>query len=289
MIQVAIVSGKGGTGKTVVTGAIAALLSGKVVMADCDVDAANLALIMQPETVQTELFTGMDRALIDPGRCIRCNICSDTCRFGAITVCEGDVRVNTERCEGCGVCEYVCPSDAIKMVPHVCGEIRSAHTRYGPFIDGALYPGSGNSGLMVHTIRKKAREIVPDTSLILIDGPPGIGCPLISAVTGCDLVILVAEPGSSGRHDLRRLVTVCRSLRCTMVMVINRADLVPEGTLQLRKSAEEWKIPIIGEIPLDPQVMKATRNGEPFSHYKGPASRQIRNVVDYLVDNLRVL
>lgn len=288
MIQVAVVSGKGGTGKTVVTGAIAALLSGRVVMADCDVDAANLALLMQPVTVQNEVFTGMDRALINPGRCIQCSICSDTCRFGAITGCEGDVRVNAKRCEGCGVCEYVCPSDAIKMASHTCGEIRTAHTRFGPFIDGVLYPGNGNTGLMVHKIRKKAREIAPDIPFVLIDGPPGIGCPLISAVTGCDLVILVTEPGSSGRHDLDRLVTVCRSLRCTMVMIINRADLVPEGTIQLRRSAEEWKIPIIGEIPLDPQVMKATRNGEPFSHYQGPATGQIRYAVDYLVDYLRV-
>ena len=288
MIQVAVVSGKGGTGKTVVTGALAALLSGNVVMADCDVDAANLALLLQPEMGQTELFTGMDRALIDPSLCIQCGFCADTCRFGAISVTDGDFLVKPVKCEGCGVCEYVCPSDAVKMVAHVCGEIRSAQTRYGPFIDGALYPGSGNSGLMVHKIRKKAREIAPDIPQVLIDGPPGIGCPLISAVTGCELVILVAEPGLSGRHDLDRLVTVCHSLRCRMAMIINRADLVPEGTLLLRKSSKEWNIPIICEIPVDPLVMKATRDGEPFSLYEGPATGEIRKVVDYLTHNIQV-
>jgi MinD superfamily P-loop ATPase len=284
MIQAAVVSGKGGTGKTVVTGALAALLPGKVVMADCDVDAANLALIMQPDISGSELFTGMDRALIDQKKCIQCQICLDNCRFDAISDVDGLVSVNQARCEGCGVCEYVCPRDAVSLVPYVCGEIRYGHTRFGPFIDGALYPGSGNSGLMVHQIRKMAREILPDASLILIDGPPGIGCPLISAVTGCDLVILVAEPGSSGRHDLERLVTVCRSLRCRMVMIINRADLVPTGTLLLRTFAEENDIPVICEIPNDPLVVKATRNREPYTLHEGPASEKIRTAADYLMD-----
>ncbi|MFH0968146.1 MAG: ATP-binding protein [Methanobacteriota archaeon] len=288
MIQIAVVSGKGGTGKTVVTGAIAALLSGKVVMADCDVDAANLALLMQPEIIQSELFTGMDRAFIDPKHCIQCEICVNNCRFDAISITDSGVLVNPVKCEGCGVCGYVCPSDAVAMVPHVCGEIRSAHTRYGPFIDGSLYPGSGNSGLMVHTIRKKAREIKPDTPVVLIDGPPGIGCPLISAITGCDLVILVTEPGLSGRHDLERLVTVCRSLRCRMMMIINRSDLVPDGTVQLRTFAKESDIPVICEIPNDPLVIKATRNGEPFTLSAGPANERIRIAVEYLVHELQV-
>jgi len=289
MIQVAVVSGKGGTGKTVVTGAIAALLSGKVVMADCDVDAANLGLLMRPETIVSEPFTGMDRAFIDPDRCTQCGCCVTNCRFHAISAIKDSVRIDPVKCEGCGVCEYVCLSNAVKMVMHIGGAIRSAQTRFGPFIDGALNPGSGNSGLMVHQIRKKAREIAPGIPLVLIDGPPGIGCPLISAVTGCDLVILIAEPGSSGRHDIERLITVCRSMRCRMVMIINRADLVPEGTVLLKTIAKESDIPILCEIPLDPLVMKATRNCEPFSLYDGPASREIRNVVDYLMRELQLI
>lgn len=239
MIQVAVVSGKGGTGKTVVTGAIAALLSGNVVMADCDVDAANLGLLMRLEHILSEPFIGMDRAFIDPVMCIGCGCCVTNCRFHAISVIDEIVQVDPVKCEGCGVCDYICLADAVKMVSHISGVIRRAQTRYGPFIDGALHPGNGNSGLMVHQIRKKALDISKDLPLVLIDGPPGIGCPLISAVTGCDLVILVAEPGSSGRHDIERLITVCRSMRCRMVMIINRADLVPDGTAMLRTIARE--------------------------------------------------
>lgn len=285
MIQITVVSGKGGTGKTVVTGSIAAHLSGKIVLADCDVDAANLALITRPDEIRSELFTGMDRAFIDQSKCISCGICADNCRYHAISVTDGGVLADPVRCEGCGVCVYVCPSDAVTLNPHVCGEIRSGLTRFGPFIDGALYPGSGNSGLMVHSIRKKAREINPHLPVVLVDGPPGIGCPLISAITGSDLVILVTEPGSSGRHDLQRLVTVCQSMQCRMVMIINRADLVPEGTNLLRGFARENGIRIIGEIPLDPMVVKATRNGEPFSLYECPATEQIRAVVRYLTEH----
>ncbi len=288
MIQIAVVSGKGGTGKTVVTGAIAALLTGNVVMADCDVDAANLGLLMRPESIMSEPFTGMDRASIDQDQCTQCGCCVSNCRFHAISVIDDNVRVNPVKCEGCGVCEYVCLADAVKMVKHIGGAIRTAQTRFGPFIDGALNPGSGNSGLMVHEIRKKAREVAPEIPLVLIDGPPGIGCPLISAVTGCDLVILVAEPGSSGRHDIERLITVCHSLRCKMVMIINRADLVPDGTVLLRTIANESDIPILCEIPLDPLVMKATRNREPFSLHDCPASREIGNAVEYLKRDLHL-
>jgi MinD superfamily P-loop ATPase len=288
VIQIAVVSGKGGTGKTVITGALTTLLPGRIVMADCDVDAGNLALIVDPDFIATEPFFGMDRARIDPSRCTGCGICSDNCRFHAITGKAEDYQVNAVRCEGCGVCGYLCPSDAISMAPYMGGEMRTADTRYGMLIDGCLYPGSGNSGLMVHQIRRKAREISPETPIILIDGPPGIGCPLLSAVTGCDLVILVTEPGSSGRHDLERLVTVCRSLRSKMMMIINRADLVPEGTFQLRRSAEEWNIPIIGEIPLDPTIMAATRSGRPFTCYESPAADIIRKAGDYLFREMSI-
>lgn len=289
MKQVAVVSGKGGTGKTVVTGSLAALLSGEIVIADCDVDAANLALLLGPEDICTEPFTGMDRALIDPLRCTRCGLCMESCRFDAIIREESLVRVNQPKCEGCTVCREVCPVDAVTMEPYVCGEIHTSRTRFGPLVDGALSPGNGNSGLMVHRIRKIGREIAPGTPLLLIDGPPGIGCPLISAVTGCNLVILVTEPGSSGRHDLERLVTVCRSLRCRMVMIINRADLVPAGRCLLQRAAREWEIPIIGEIPLDPVVTRATRGHEPFVLTDGPAARVMQSVARTLREVLSLI
>lgn len=286
MIQIAVVSGKGGTGKTIISGAFASYLAGRVVLADCDVDAANLALITQPERIKTENFTGMDRARIDPSLCVHCGICMQKCRFGSIIQEDGTLLVDPVKCEGCGVCHYVCPSHAVTMVAHVCGEIRSSQTRYGFLIDGALYPGNGNSGLMVHQIRRIAREAYPGISYVLIDGPPGIGCPLISAITGCQVVVLVTEPGSSGRHDLSRLVTVCRSFKLKMVMIINRSDLVPEGTIHLREAAKEWNIPVIGEIPYDPVVSEVARRATPLSPTDGHAGRAIFHAINTLMQDL---
>lgn len=285
MIQIAVVSGKGGTGKTIISGAFASYLAGRVVLADCDVDAANLALITQPERIKTETFTGMDRACIDPSLCVHCGICMQKCRFESIIQVDGTFLVDPVRCEGCGVCHYVCPSRAVTMVAHVCGEIRSSQTRYGHLIDGALFPGNGNSGLMVHQIRRIAREVDPGISYVLIDGPPGIGCPLISAITGCQVVVLVTEPGSSGRHDLSRLVTVCCSFKLKMVMIINRSDLVPEGTIHLREAAKEWNIPVIGEIPYDPKVSEVTRRATPLSPADGPAGRAIFQAINTLIQD----
>jgi MinD superfamily P-loop ATPase len=194
MIQLAVVSGKGGTGKTILTASCASLIPGDKVLIDADVDAANLALLLDPGDCTTEEFYGMDGAEINQDKCNNCGHCAETCAFNAIQK-KGDYpSVLSYRCEGCGTCVLVCPEDAIEMKPRITGTIHTATTRDGPLVYGSLTPGSGNSGLLVHRLRQEAGKKYPDASMILIDGPPGIGCPLISTITGVQIAIVVSEP-----------------------------------------------------------------------------------------------
>lgn len=286
MIKLAVISGKGGTGKTMVTAALADIGGVPQVLADCDVEAANLSLLLRPRRISTEEFRGLEVARVDPDLCTNCGICEDHCRFGAIS-CQDDVRaVDTLHCEGCGVCAYVCPMGAIEMVPHVCGEIFTSETDRGYLAHARLFPGSGNSGLLVVEVKKRAVGLSGGADLMLADGPPGIGCPLIATVSGMDAVLAVTEPGVSALHDLERLVTVCRRFGLRIFVVINRFDLAEDICARIERYCAAEGIRVAGKIPFDPAVVESVRAGRPVTRTDSAATDALRALRDTLFAEL---
>ncbi len=286
MIRFAIVSGKGGTGKTMVAAALADISGVPQVLADCDVDAANLSLLLSPRRLTTEEFRGLEVARIDPDLCRDCGICADRCRFGAIVRRNDAWVVDTLHCEGCGVCAYVCPMGTITMEPHVCGEIYTSETDRGPLAHARLFPGSGNSGLLVVEVKKRAVALSKGADLMLADGPPGIGCPLIATVSGMDAVLAVTEPGVSALHDLARLVTVCRRFGVTIFVAINRFDLAEDICREIEDYCAKEGIRVAGKIPFDPAVIESVRAGRPATRGKSPAAEALLELKDTLFAEL---
>lgn len=282
MIRIAVVSGKGGTGKTIVTAALADLLGEKLLLADCDVDASNLSLLLDPEVLDKKPFFGMKRAVIDPGRCTGCGLCRDTCRFGAIDEDDSVFSVDPVRCEGCGVCEFVCPVSAITLVAREDGEIYYSKTRLGPLSHAELFPGSGTSGLLVHQVKQQVYDRAGDQELLLIDGPPGIGCPVISTLSGMDAVLIVTESGLSAFHDLKRIVEVSRGFQTRLFLVINRADLDEGIRDELLQYCKKEAITVLGEIPFDMAVIEAVEACRPVTSAPSPASTALRGIADAL-------
>jgi len=277
MIRLAVVSGKGGTGKTMLTAALSRLLPGSMVLADCDVDAANLELLLSPRILTTDPFIGSKTAVIDPARCTGCGKCAGYCRFGAIEQAGDTFRVNPLHCEGCSVCVSVCPDDAVTLQPRQTGEIRYSEIPRGHLVHAGLVPGAGNSGLLVHAVKKTALERDGNCDLLLVDGPPGTGCPLISTISGIDAVLVVTEPSVSGLHDLKRVVTVCRQFRPRIFVAVNRYDLNPALTKDIIEYCRNEKIPVAGTIPFDPAVINAVRKGIPVTDAgQSPAAQAIQ-------------
>jgi MinD superfamily P-loop ATPase len=290
MIRLAVISGKGGTGKTMITAALAQLLKGSLVLADCDVDAANLELLLSPKLIRTVPFMGMKSAVIDPALCVQCGECEARCRFDAVEQGRDAYQVNPLRCEGCAVCAYVCPVSAITMQPRQTGEIMYSDTGRGHLVHARLVPGAGNSGLLVHEVKKTAMAQDGDRDLFLIDGPPGTGCPLISTISGVTAVLVVTEPSVSGLHDLKRVVAVCRQFRPRIFVAINRFDLEQSLTETIQRWCSEEKIPVIGKIPFDPVVIESVRNGVPVTQTgTSPAAQAIQILAANLEQELKHL
>ena len=249
MKQLTVISGKGGTGKTTVTAAFASLAK-NAVLADCDVDAADLHLILSPTIKETMEFKGLKIAKKDPAKCISCGKCLEHCRFDAI---DENYDIKNTGCEGCGVCEYVCPADAISLVDRISGHAYLSETRFGPMAHAVLKTAEEASGMLVSLVRENAKRLARESGrdLIIIDGPPGIGCPVISAIAGVDLVLIVSEPTVSGIHDAERVIGVTKHFRIPSLLLVNKFDLNLDMTEKLEKFCLDNGVALAGRLPYD--------------------------------------
>lgn len=255
MRQLAVISGKGGTGKTSLLASFAAL-AGETVTADCDVDAADLHLVLSPQIKNKSNFQGGFLASIDADRCLQCEQCRDLCRFDAISE---DFEVDPFSCEGCGVCADNCPIQCVDMSRETAGQWFISETRFGPMVHARLGIAQENSGKLVALVRDQAKKVASSQgiNLVLIDGSPGIGCPVISSITGVDFVLVVTEPTLSGMHDLRRVLRLTRHFKLPAGICVNKFDLNTEITSQMEKAAIEFDAPVLGYIPFDHNITQA--------------------------------
>ncbi|NSW90089.1 MAG: 4Fe-4S binding protein [Firmicutes bacterium] len=253
MKQVVFISGKGGTGKSTLVSSLSILVKEKV-LADCDVDAPNLHILLKGETLKKEDYFGAKEASIDNCSCVKCGVCRDTCRFGAISE---DIKIIPMKCEGCGACVLVCPQGAIHLEEVKTGETYVSATNRGTFSHALLDIGAEGSGKLVTEVRKNIYNYKKDEKWVLIDGSPGIGCVVIASITGTDAVVAVAEPTKSGLSDLERVLGVARHFQIPGFVCINKYDLNQEVASQIEDFCKKNNFPVIGKIPFDPSIVKA--------------------------------
>jgi len=281
MKQVVLISGKGGTGKTIVSASFAALADNKV-MADCDVDAANLFLILQPHVTERSSFCGGKMAHIITEDCSDCGECISVCRFDAIGRDQLDaVVIDPYSCEGCAVCSHICPTGAIKMENSVSGELYISETSFGPFVHARLGIGEESSGKLVTQVRNSARAIAEKENheFVLIDGPPGIGCPVIAALSGTDLALIITEPTLSGIHDMQRVFATADHFNIQTACCINKCDINPDNTILIEDWCTKNQIPVLGKIPFDKEVTESMVNLLPVVKYSdGPAATELDRI-----------
>jgi MinD superfamily P-loop ATPase len=265
MKQIVVISGKGGTGKTVLTASFASLAKNKV-MADCDVDAADLHLLLQPEIKERHEFRSGVTATIDKELCQGCGECISVCRFNAIS---GDFTIDPISCEGCTICSYVCPVGAIKLEENMSGEWFVSETKYGPFVHAKLGIAEENSGKLVSVVRQKAKEIAEKENLdyVIIDGPPGIGCPVIASLANVDLAMIVTEPTLSGIHDMERVALVSKHFKVTTKVVINKFDINQENTEEIKKICQKENIEVVAQLPFSQKVSESIVQGVPLVEF----------------------
>lgn len=287
MKELTIISGKGGTGKTSVVASFAALAQNKV-LADADVDAADLHLILAPEIRHEEDFKGGRTARIDPERCTECGECLDRCQFNAISP---EFVVDKIDCEGCGVCVYFCPVEAIDFPENICGRWYISETRFGPLVHARLHIAEENSGLLVSLVRNQAKVLAEEEGLdtIIVDGPPGIGCPVIASITGTNVVLIVTEPTVSGLHDLERVGGLAAHFKIPTLACINKFDLNEAMSDRIANFCAGHRIDLVGRIPYDTLVTRAMVAGQSIVEFSdggvSEAIRQVwRRVEDFLGD-----
>jgi len=270
MKELVILSGKGGTGKTSLAGCLAHL-NGKSMLVDCDVDASNLHLILQSEIRHRHEFVSGRKAQLDSEACTACGICEEHCRFEAIKERDGVFAVDDIACEGCGVCVHVCPENAVAMVDNIGGRWFESTCPYGPFLHGELGIGQGNSGKLVSLLKQRARELAQesDLPLTIIDGPPGIGCPVIASLTGADYALIVTEPSPSARHDMNRLLQLAGHFHIPTGICINKYDLNEEVTVEIENEARQLGSSVIGRISFDPSFTRAQKKATTLLEYGG--------------------
>jgi len=276
MKEVVILSGKGGTGKTSIVGSFAALAQNKV-LADCDVDAADLHLLLSPSVKQENEFWSGQVAFIDEEKCTQCGLCQDVCRFDAID----DFKVDPISCEGCGFCSHVCPVEAITMKESLSGRWFISDTQYGHLVHARLGIAQENSGKLVALVRQHARQIAERDGLdyIISDGPPGIGCPVISSLSGANLALLVTEPTLSGIHDLERVLGVCHHFGIPALVCVNKYNLNEDNTRQIEDYCLNLGVEVVARIPFDNVVTEALVQGLPVVEYsQGEVTREIESL-----------
>ncbi len=278
MQRITVISGKGGTGKTTVVANLAALAE-QAVLADCDVDAPNLHLLLKPSTSRERVFKGGKLAVKQEEQCKHCGRCLAVCRFAAIT---DHYRINPFKCEGCGVCVYICPTKALELQEQVTGTIYTSQSLYGPMIHARLKTGADNSGKLVSAVRKEAEQAAAENGreLLLIDGSPGIGCPVIASLNGVDLALIVTEPTRSGCSDLKRILAVAGHFSIPALVVINKDDLNQAISLEIEGYCQKGKWPVIGRIPFDPLVNQALHAGQLLveSYPESKPARAIKDI-----------
>lgn len=295
MKQLVVLSGKGGAGKTSLTASFADLSAAgptkaSMVIADADVDASNLALVLNPHPVQRTDFWGGQIAQVDRETCLGCGACQAVCRFDAIQIRDGISRIDPIACEGCAACMYTCPQDAITMHMQVVGQWYHSETRYGPLIHAHLKPAQENSGKLVSQVKKQAQDLAEEhlPAWVLVDGPPGIGCPVISALSGADLALVVVEPGLSGVHDMRRALETIHHFDIPAAVCINKSDLYPEGCAEIKRYCHAHDLDLLGTIPFDETITEAMTHGKPVTSYRplSPASQAIKKIWSRVMDHL---
>ena len=267
-MEIAIISGKGGTGKSSISAAFATMGT-KVVLADCDVDAANLYLLFNPSCEKEEIYIAGYKAVIDYLKCTSCGVCIDNCRFDAISFQNEKVTISEISCDGCFLCSRICSENAIIMVPNDKSRMYSGSFRNGKIVYGRLAPGEENSGKLVNIIREKAKNISEETGInpIILDGPPGIGCPVISTITGANKVIIVTEPTISGLSDMRRAIDIILRFNLKPSVIINKSDINMTMTGKIINWCTENNVQIAGTLPFEKKMVEAMTQGLSIIEY----------------------
>jgi MinD superfamily P-loop ATPase len=281
MKQIIIISGKGGTGKTVITAAFAALAK-NACLADCDVDAADLHLLLEPMIKEKHEFRSGKTAVIDKTKCIQCGKCVEVCRFEAIGK---DFIIDPISCEGCDFCSLVCPEEAITMQENISGEWFISETRFGPLVHAKLGVAEENSGKLVSLVRKKAKELAEarNCEWVIVDGAPGIGCPVIASLSGIDCALVVTEPTLSGLHDADRVISVAKHFRISTKLIVNKYDLNIDMTEKIERYCKDNNIHLVGKIPFDESVVRAMVEGKTIIEYPDrKVKEEIINIWNWL-------
>ncbi|MBR4741759.1 MAG: ATP-binding protein [Desulfovibrio sp.] len=283
--EIVVISGKGGTGKTSITAAFAACAK-ETIVCDLDVDVPDLYIVLHPSVQKEEVFMGGNKAVIQPNLCVGCGNCASLCRFGAVCSDDGRYTIDPIACEGCGVCYKLCPEQAIVFPEVECGVSYVSTTRFGYLIHAKLHPGEENSGKLVSLLKQKARALAKQKGLcrILCDGSPGIGCPVVSSLSGASVVLAVVEPSVSGWHDFERVAKLCDHFRIPCMVLINRWDLNPEGSRLIEERLKDTHYIYLGKLAFSSEIISSMNEGICVTEYSTPLSDQIRDFWEKIIN-----